>query len=141
MNNVLPAGKWWIGDLCYVMHDEWNEVCDKLDFNGRNGAVHQLADGRKFGVAFTAHGDGTYSSNVGFTFGVDAGLIGCILVDDIKKTPSNDLSLGKVVEFTQPFTVSYTDKGGVIHIGHVEVYTDHWDDEEEYDEDLEDEDY
>lgn len=129
---MLPAGRYWVGDLCYILHDEWSEVCDHLNFESRAG-MHQLADGRKFGVGFTAYGDGTYSSNVGFTFGVDAGLIGCILVDDIKKTAENDLSLGKIVEFTQPFTVSYTEDGGIIHIGHVEVYTDRWDEDDDED--------
>jgi hypothetical protein len=24
---TMPAGRYYIGDLCYVMHDEWDEAC------------------------------------------------------------------------------------------------------------------
>ena len=33
---MFPAGKYYVGDLCYVMHDEWDEVCG-LFFKGRDG--------------------------------------------------------------------------------------------------------
>ena len=29
---TMKAGNYYIGDLCYVLHDEWNEVCE-LIFN------------------------------------------------------------------------------------------------------------
>ena len=32
---MFPAGKYYVGDLCYVMHDEWDEVCG-LFFKGRD---------------------------------------------------------------------------------------------------------
>jgi hypothetical protein len=25
---TMPAGRYYIGDLCYVMHPEWSECCD-----------------------------------------------------------------------------------------------------------------
>ena len=27
---TFPAGEYYIGDLCYVMHAEWGEVCDLM---------------------------------------------------------------------------------------------------------------
>lgn len=41
---TMPAGRYYIGDLCYVMHDEWDEFCDHLDYPGER----KLKDGRKY---------------------------------------------------------------------------------------------
>ena len=27
---TFPAGEYYIGDLCYVMHAEWGEVCNLM---------------------------------------------------------------------------------------------------------------
>ncbi len=45
---TMPAGKYYVGDLCYVMHDVWDEVCD-LMFPHDNSGVYgkfKLKDGR-----------------------------------------------------------------------------------------------
>ena len=76
---------YYVGDLCYVMHDEWDEICN-LAF-GRDGmeGKHQLADGRTFAIYGTAYGDGTYfdSSDLDRTYSVDSGTVGIIEVKDI----------------------------------------------------------
>ena len=39
---TLLAGEYWVGDLCYVLGDRWDEVCN-LIINGReivNGGVY-----------------------------------------------------------------------------------------------------
>lgn len=138
---MMKAGTYYIGDLCYVMHDEWNEVCD-LFFAGRNDqgcndGEFTLADGRKFASYGTLYGDGTYDSNIGTRHSVDAGLIGCILVDDIRDDSYDDIeSLGAIVTFDQDFTTGSTD--GVIRFGHVKIdtgdddYDDYYEEEEEY---------
>ena len=61
---MLPAGKYYVGDLCYVMHEEWDEVCG-LFFKGRtdhgcNQGEFMLKDGRRFACYNTRWGDGTY---------------------------------------------------------------------------------
>jgi len=127
----LPAGKYFVGDLCYVMHDEWTEVCDLLfgvTFNpskdSLDGGVYKLKDGRQFALYPTKYGDGEYRSNIGTTHGVDAGVIGCILVDDIRdKTYDNIEDLGAVIEFKQPFETG--EHKGVISFGHVRINTDY----------------
>lgn len=121
--NKMPAGKYWVGDLCYVMHDEWDEFCDvTIDGNRCLNGVFTLKDGRKFASFGTAYGDGYYKDNVGRGYGVDAGLIGCILLKDIDQVNSdNDISLGHVVDFPLDFEV--TEHGGLIMIGDVSIYT------------------
>ena len=76
---------YYVGDLCYVMHDEWGEICDlAFERDGVEGK-HQLADGRKFAIYGTAHGDGTYfdSYDLDRTYSVDSGTVGIIEVKDI----------------------------------------------------------
>lgn len=136
---MFPAGKYYVGDLCYVMHDEWDEVCG-LFFKGRddhgcNEGVFNLKDGRRFASFNTKYGDGSYFDQFGNEYGVDAGLIGCIALNDIDlKADGNFTSGGQIIEFKHDFVVSGNqglsrrDWDGVINIGHIVIKTE----EEEY---------
>ena len=137
---TMPAGRYYIGDLCYVMHPEWDEFCTLTikDHQCLDGEF-TLADGRRFASFGTAYGDGTYRSNIGTEHCVDAGLIGCIRVEDINDTTYDAeriQELGAIVEFTEPFEVS--EDQGLIRFGHVQIETaggyDEEEEEYEYDE-------
>ncbi len=133
---TMPAGRYYIGDLCYVMHPEWDEFCS-LTIKGEQclDGEFVLKDGRRFASFGTAYGDGIYRSNIGTSHSVDAGLIGCIRVEDIRDhtyDPSRIEELGAVVEFDQPFEVS--EDQGLIVFGHVLIETA---DDEEYEEEYE----
>ena len=125
---TMPAGRYYIGDLCYVMHDEWSEACalffpSNTDSRGVNGEF-VLKDGRRFANFDTMFGDGTYSSNMDTSHCVDSGSIGCILVADIRDDTYSDIeSLGAIVEFTEPFDTEKIGPG-LIKFGHVEIETD-----------------
>ena len=129
---TMPAGKYYIGDLCYVMHPEWDEFCgvtiaDNVCLEGE----FNLKDGRRFATFNTKWGDGLYFDQNGVQYGVDAGLIGCIRVEDIQD-PDFDAEdpPGRIVEFASDFYVSggrsdqYRDWDGVIQIGHIRIETD-----------------
>jgi hypothetical protein len=132
---MMPAGKYYVGDLCYVMHDEWDEVCH-LMFQGRtdngcNDGEFRLRDGRKFASYGTKFGDGEYNDQLGNRYGVDAGLIGCIRLEDIDlKGGDNFITGGAIVEFASAFYTSGGRDGlgrdwdGVIKIGHLQIETD-----------------
>lgn len=130
---TMPAGRYYIGDLCYVMHDEWDEFCAlTIKDNTCLDGEFVLRDGRRFASFGTAYGDGTYRSNIGTEHCVDAGLIGCIRVEDINDTTYDAeriQELGAIVEFAQPFEVSADQ--GLICFGHVQIETAG--EEEEYD--------
>jgi hypothetical protein len=124
---MMRAGKYYVGDLCYVMHDEWDEVCGLFfrdrDDHGCNEGEFNLKDGRRFVSYNTRWGDGEYRDEHGRRYGVDAGLIGCIRVEDIDITnDSNFLTGGNVIEFEHDFDCGYYD--GVIRIGHIRIDTD-----------------
>jgi len=130
---MMQPGKYYIGDLCYVMHGEWNEFC-ALTISGNQvlDGEFNLADGRRFATFTTCWGDGNYWDQNGKSYDVDAGLIGCIRVADIDMTnPDNSLAGGQVVDFAQPF--STFSAGGEIRIGTVVIDTDPADVENEED--------
>lgn len=133
---TMPAGRYYIGDLCYVMHPEWTEVC-RLFFpadappKGVEGEF-TLKDGRRFASFATAYGDGEYRSSINTGHSVDSGSIGCIRVEDIRDTeytPEVQAELGAFIDFPEPFEVS--NDQGMLTFGHVQIETAA--DEEEYD--------
>ncbi len=121
----MSPGTYYIGDLCYVMHDVWDEVCALLDAAEsdsvlRSDGKYTLKDGREFALFFTAYGDGAFHTSAGNILGVDAGILGCIKVADITDK-SAELPLGMTVEFTKPF--SCVSAGGDMRFGHIRVNT------------------
>ena len=120
---MLKAGTYYIGDLCYVMHDRWDEFCELTcsDNNVLDGEFN-LKDGTRFATFTTKWGDGTYVDEQGNEYPVDAGLIGCINVKDITPTELGNLSSGRVIEFVQDF--STFSAGGVLRFGSVVIDTD-----------------
>ena len=134
---TMPAGKYYIGDLCYVMHPEWDECCELFFPAGGHlprgvEGEFTLKDGRCFASFSTAHGDGNYHANIGTSHSVDSGSIGCIRVEDVRDSNINNIrDLGAIVEFPEPFEVS-ADQGLLI-FGHVQIETAGGYDEEEND--------
>ncbi len=126
--NILPAGTYWVGDPCYVFTDEeWDTVLDVTDCFEREEAT---INGHRFAATATVYGDGCYESNVGFMFGVDAGLIGAVPVELVTMEVDENSSLK--VTFDRPFRV-YRDSRGTIHIGHIEIETGYEDEDEDED--------
>lgn len=124
---TMPAGRYAIIDLCYVMHDEWNEVCNLFypprepEGRGVEGEF-TLKDGRRFASFTTAWGDGTYRSSINTLHSVDSGSIGCIRVEDIRDDTYDDIErLGAIIEFSEPFEVSADQ--GLLKFGHVLIET------------------
>ena len=123
--NTMPAGRYYVGDLCYVMHDAWTEAVDLMFPSAAEGyksveGVMKLKDGRQFAIFSTAYGDGYYSDNLGNDYPVDAGSIGCIRVEDIKDDTA-DIGLGNVIDFDQDFVVE--SDGENLKFGHIVIAT------------------
>lgn len=138
----MKAGKYWVGDLCYVMHERWDEFCRNLEYPG------EMTIGEtEIAFYYTAYGDGCYFDQFNNEYGVDAGLIGCIRVEDIASDPENHIDGGHIFEFAEDFGTS--DCGGKLLFGHVLIDTvqedeeeddDYWDDEADVDDDEEEDD-
>jgi len=133
----MPAGKYYIGDLCYVMSDDWDEVCDlTITKDGKLlDGEFEMKSGRRFAMYSTKHGDGLYRSNMGTNHAVDSGTIGCILVEDIIDIPKFEVNdkLGAVVTIDRSFSTAERD--GLIVLGDIIIDTasDYYVEEEEED--------
>ena len=128
---MMKAGKYYVGDLCYVLHDRWDEFCS-LTISGNRvlDGEFNLKDGTRFATFTTKWGDGNYFDQDGKSYDVDAGLIGCVAVEDINfDDKSNFVAGGRVVEFVNDFTTFSA--GGVITIGNIAIDTDPVEEEEE----------
>jgi len=134
---MMKAGTYYIGDLCYVMQDVWEEVCGIMftDNTRGNEGEFTLKDGRQFAVYCTTYGDGTYSDQLGRKYWVDAGVIGCILESDIVEYTTswgstNNTEGGNITKFDIDFPTGKTEFGE-IQIGHICIETES--DDEDYD--------
>jgi len=145
MKNENASTKYYVGDLCYVMHPEWNEVCDLVTFDNENSA-YELSDGRQFFMLNTAYGDGNYNDNMGRPYSVDSGTIGAIKVSDIQD-PSFESTikhgLGQVIEFPVELdeTSVYAEDGTLVFdTVYIDTGSDYADDEDDYNVEDEDQD-
>jgi hypothetical protein len=116
---TLKAGKYYIGDCCYVLSDpdyDWQEFCHQFFDDEEN-----IKMGRAEIVAYsTAWGDGVYPSNIGAEFPVDAGLIG-IMPKRLWKGEGEPVGC-TLVHFKESFECYKED--GKLHFGHVTIDTD-----------------
>lgn len=132
--SMMKAGTYYVGDLCYVMHERWDEVCDLIIVKSEclDGEFN-LKDGTRFAIYGTSYGDGTYKDELGNEYSVDAGSIGCIMVSNIDiESKGNFLGGGNIHTFDQDF---YTgEKDGKIMFHNLSIDTDpvYEDEEEEY---------
>lgn len=128
---MMQAGKYYVGDLCYVMsNDEWDQVCSIIiQGNKVIDGEFKLKDDRKFAIYSTAYGDGLYNDYYANEYSVDSGSIGCIKVEDIKAEKYDDIErLGAIVEFETDFVTGggRGTKGwnGIIQFGRIAIETD-----------------
>ncbi len=108
---VLPAGTYYVGDICYVL--------DETLYDTFWGMVNDYKEGKytvnagTFVVANTAYGDGVYVGSDGFTYGVDSGTIGMVQSSIIDKNR-------KHFKFTKKYrfktSVSFTFLDGIFTI-------------------------
>jgi hypothetical protein len=129
----MKSGIYYVGDLCYVLHERWDEVCSLIiDGHRCVDGEFNLKDGTRFAIYGTAYGDGNYFDQNGKSYDVDAGSIGCVLLDDIDlSNKENFLSGGNVHTFDTSFYTGTMD--GKIMFHTVSIDTDPvYSEEEEY---------
>lgn len=128
--------RYYIGDLCYVMHDVWDEVCNLAFPEDRTeyGGFFTLEDGRQFAIYGTAYGDGEYFDGQGKRYSVDSGTIGMLLADDIRDEIAY-LEGGNFHEFENPLNENCCgEENGEIWFGSVCINTADSPEDDEYEE-------
>lgn len=134
---MMPSGKYYIGDLCYVLNNQdWDEVCS-LTIKDRNiiDGEFTMKDGRRFAMYSTKFGDGEYSDQYGMAYCVDSGSIGCILASDITQADCEPKDLGLLMTFETDFVTGggsdVEDWEGTIQFGKIAIETGFNEDEDD----------
>ena len=116
---MMRPGTYLVGDLCYVMHPQWHEVCGLMF--ATDGPVLEgefnLSNGVRFALSSTAYGDGTYYDGEGRSYPVDAGLIGCIRKIDVADPEAYFDGMNEIV-FDNPFHIEYN-IGTIMFVEHM----------------------
>jgi hypothetical protein len=110
---TLPAGRYYIGDPCYVIDNaKWDEFLEPFWNEKPRGGIFDF-DGFQCATFYTKHGDGVYQLEPGGdSLPVDAGCIGCIPLSLAVQGSELD---GACVTFDDPFECYEED--GNIHYG------------------------
>lgn len=127
----LPAGTYFIGDPCYSAGQDdqaWQEWVRVAEEDSR-GFTDPMAGASFNGFPVlgvnTMYGDGGYPASNGFTYSVDAGMVGAVpeeLIDKMGIERSSLDDLGTWETFTEDFDLTYGEDG-TIAIGWVAIYT------------------
>ena len=121
----FDAGTYYVGDLCYVLGDRWDEFLELTIKTSSEGVEcidggFVMKDGTRFWTHGTMYGDGSYRDTEGRRYAVDAGLIGVVSIDQIDKKPSW-LEGGQVIKFDRGFEPYY--KEGRFNFGYLTIDT------------------
>jgi len=98
----LPAGTYYIGDICYVLDDIIYD--HTFGGHGYESGMYQ-SDLGQFLVSNTYAGDGCYRGSDGFDYAVDAGIIG-IVSESLVHTKT---TFGRMCTFPKAVTVRMYD--------------------------------
>ena len=128
---VLPPGRYFVGDPCYVIPDNlWSDFCD-ITFESQTYTIEEFR-GHLMLAGSTAYGDGRYADNNGQTYGVDSGMLGIVPEALWLNAPEREIAgYGQIVEFGTMFPASCNN--GVFSFGPIFIDTQHDDEEDEND--------
>ena len=83
--SVVSQEGFYIGDICYALSDDvYYDVWGKMN-EYQDGQFEEPESKLSFAVGSTAYGDGLFFGSDGFNYGVDAGVIGIVPLELVKK--------------------------------------------------------
>lgn len=130
IKKILKAGTYYIGDPCYIFNETWSQILKETNYlTDLDVKIFE----HEYFCSDTEHGDGEYKDQFNYKYLVDAGCIGCIPIEllkiDNKMKDEEIATCAKVMTFEEDFECFEDD--GVIHIGHIKIDTNIYDDYEE----------
>ena len=133
---TLPAGEYYIGDLCYVLPNQWDEICKHLYKDNLNPLPQWVKLEGKVPlemVVVVIGDDGGYRElESGKILPVDSGTIGCIWTKYIDPSLLEEAKrLGLIITLESPTILSYHKKidtklnteTSSIHLGSLTIET------------------
>lgn len=115
VTSSYPAGKYYIGDICYALSStvyelQWGDI---HKYNPGTFEIKYKGNVGKFSVNHTKYGDGVYlDTSKGLEFIVDAGVIGIVPLDLCNPKNINKQGIiegGHIIESTTPVEFSSHD--------------------------------
>jgi len=130
---MFPAGDYLIIDPCYVYTGARGIALLDAIWSTQGGVKTDRVTGCRFAYSPTATGDGCYTDQDGYLYGVDSGGLACLplaMIDaaTLAMLPAYDRSAeqacsGRLVMFTAPWVCVPCDAQGLIRFGPVEIAT------------------
>ena len=127
----MKAGKYYVGDLCYVLGNKAHgELCKKCFPEGNSTGIEGksvLSDGRIVISFICPDGDGAYEDQNGLSYMVDSGWLGITLLEGLegqwdprgtkKETMVEYIGRpGHIVDHDSEFNVKSVSVDGVVHM-------------------------
>lgn len=121
VNHTYPAGRYYIGDICYALDDDVYQKQWGDKYNWAIGTHEITSNGLQgqFTVNYTAYGDGVYSdASNGNSYTVDSGTIGIVPFDLCSKFKVKHCNLagGHIINSHSP--VEFKSQNGIFVIGY-----------------------
>jgi hypothetical protein len=111
--HTFEPGRYWVGDISYVVSDEMYEHW--LHEEGAQDGGFKY-DGKDYAVHETQVGDGCFSSSIeDVEFPVDAGIIGVVPLSFVDGSKMSYFNFGHVLEAHDKFTFSFDEGTFVLH--------------------------
>ncbi len=127
--HTFPAGKYYIGDLCYALQED---IYDNV-FGGQGYDEGLYSSDLGSFMMHGTGGDGEFKGSDGYGYPVDAGLIGIASLACCN--PEKDLYGGKVFTFDKPVECSFNDEAFTFYSGDFYLRISNWGDyDNEYEE-------
>lgn len=139
--SIKVNGSFYVGDICYCLKDDvYDNVWGGAGY--ADGAYTDPETGLQFAMVSTAYGDGCYSGDDGYDYGVDAGVIGIVDMGLSKETEEELDDYGTVHHYTGEVSIEYENGTITVEFGNESIVIeteedDYWD----IDDDDEDEEY
>lgn len=113
---MMPAGRYFVGDLSLVLEKEWDEIARLAVLSGE----FILSTGKVIAV-YEVPENGVYITNQKTTHKIKSSTFGCCKVNDIQFDWNlNTLQrIGYTFDFTEPFTTYKKDDS--IVLGHIRL--------------------
>lgn len=121
INATYPAGKYYIGDICYALDDDVYHTQWGQKYNFTVGTHVMSSNGVQDAITmnYTAYGDGMYVDDISkLGFNVDSGTIGIVPYNMCcpKNIKDGKINGGHFIESTSP--IEFKSLSGIFVIGY-----------------------
>lgn len=116
MHHQLPAGKYYIGDPCYIFSESWDDLLGVVSFDGD---IEEYKTYQLWGHS-TAFGDGMYDDQNDNEYCVDSGVLAAVPYELIEDAAGE--TNGTIIDAPNGLLVEYNN--GTFIFNDITIMTD-----------------